>query len=441
MNDTSDRPARFLWLPPAARPPITLPRRQELVFLLVGLTLLFSGYDLNVFGLALPQIQASLHIPEDMAGATVSFFRLAAIPALAMALSADVFGRRRLLLVTVFGEALLTVATAFAPNYGAFVGLQVGARVFGYAEELLCFVVIVEEIETGVRGWASGTLGALNAFGAGLAAIAFAAINVLPHGWRALYVIGGGTLFILAYYRRWLPETTRFEVRRQELARLGSKTSAALDALSRLVREHPGRLALLVLGVGGFGYAEGPATVLMAKYLQQTHHYAPAQVTLLYVPGGLVALAGNILAGRISDRIGRRRVLMACATVSGLAFAVFYSGLGGWVLPPMWVVAIFGYLAADALLAALAVEIFPTAYRATVSGIRYFTVILSGAIGLALEGVLYDRFGGHGPAIAVSLLAMPLALIGIFFLPEPAGKVLEEISDGPEDGGGLHPML
>ncbi len=370
-----------------------LPRRQRLVFLLVGLTFLFSGYDLNVFGLALPQIQASLHIPEDMAGATVSFFRLAAIPALAMALSADVFGRRRLLLITVFGEALFTVATAFAPDYGSFVGLQVGARVFGYAEELLCIVVIVEEIEAGVRGSAAGALGAMNAFGAGLAAIAFAAINILPHGWRALYVIGGGTLFILAYYRRWLPETARFELRRKELAHLGSKAGAARDALARLVREHPGRLALMVLAVGSFGYAEGPATVLMAKYLQQTHHYAPAEVTLLYVPGGLVALAGNLLAGYVSDRIGRKRVLMVCAAISGIAFAVFYSGLGGWVLPLAWIVAIFGYLASDALLAALAVEIFPTAYRATVSGIRYFTAILSGAIGLALEGVLYDRFG------------------------------------------------
>ena len=39
------------------RPPNALPRREGMVFLLVGLTLLFSGYDLNVFSLALPQIQ------------------------------------------------------------------------------------------------------------------------------------------------------------------------------------------------------------------------------------------------------------------------------------------------------------------------------------------------------------------------------------------------
>lgn len=57
MNDTTDdREARFLWLPPLLRPPVRLPRRQEMVFLLVGTTLLFSGYDLSVYSLALPQI-------------------------------------------------------------------------------------------------------------------------------------------------------------------------------------------------------------------------------------------------------------------------------------------------------------------------------------------------------------------------------------------------
>jgi hypothetical protein len=43
MMADDDRPARFLWLPPGARPPHPVPRRQEMVFLLVGMTLVFSG--------------------------------------------------------------------------------------------------------------------------------------------------------------------------------------------------------------------------------------------------------------------------------------------------------------------------------------------------------------------------------------------------------------
>ena len=223
----------------------------------------------------------------------------------------------------------------------------------------------------------------MNAFGAGLASIAFAAVNVLPYGWRALYVIGGGTLMILAYYRRWLPETTRFELRRQELASLGSKTRATLDTLCGLVREHPGRLALL-----------RPERRRL-RLRHRTGHRADEQISAadpslspgpdhvaLHVSAGSIAVAGQHLrrphlrpprpqarAAGLRGGIGRRP--SPFSTAASAAGCCRRRGS----------LAIFGFLAADALLAGLAVEIFPTAYRATVSGIRYFTVILFGRAG------------------------------------------------------------
>ena len=47
--------------------------RQERIFLLVGVAALFAGYDMNVYGLATPQIQARLHIPENQIAPTLSF--------------------------------------------------------------------------------------------------------------------------------------------------------------------------------------------------------------------------------------------------------------------------------------------------------------------------------------------------------------------------------
>ncbi len=205
-----DAPARFRWLPPGLRPPVAMVWRQERIFLLVGVAALFAGYDMNVFGLAIPQIQASLHIPENQVGLTVSYFRLATIVALLIAASADLVGRRRLLLFTIFGQAVFTLVTAFSGDYAQFVWAQILTRVFGYAEEMLCFVVIAEEVAAGARGWANGTLSAMDYTGAGLASLVFALVNFLPYGWRAIYVIGAVPLFLVAYLRRNLPETRRF---------------------------------------------------------------------------------------------------------------------------------------------------------------------------------------------------------------------------------------
>lgn len=431
MTGTPDAPARFLWLPPLLRPPATLPREQEIVFLLVGTTLLFSGYDLNIFGLALPQIQRELHIPENAAGLTVTYFRLAALAALPIAPLADIFGRRRLLLVTVFGEALFTVASGFTHTYLQFVLAQILARVFGYCEELLCFVVIAEEIDARVRGWSTGTLGAMGATGAGVAAMVFALVDILPFGWRALYVIGGGALLVLAYFRRMLPETRRFELRRAEIAALQSRTRAAWTMLRRLLADYPGRLAALMCAVFAAGFAFAPATILMSKYLQQTHHYRPFDITILYVGGGLLSVWGNIIAGRLSDRLGRRAILTATIAICGCSFGMLYSGFEGWIVPISWISAIFGFLASDALLAGYPAEIFPTAYRATASTLRYVVSIFGGAAALALEGIFYGWFGGHGPAVILALAAMPLAVVAVLFLPETARRTLEDIAETP----------
>ena len=90
--------------------------------------------------------------------------------------------------------------------------------------------------------------------------------------------------------------------------------------------------------------------------------------------------------------------------------------------------AFFGYFTCDALFAGYALEIMPTAYRSTVSGLRYLVGTLAGGISLALEGQLYDYFGAHGPAIVVPLAAIPITVIAVLFLPEPAGKTLEEMT-------------
>jgi MFS family permease len=424
-----DEPARFLWLLPGLRPPAPMTRAHERVFLLVGIAALFAGYDQNVFGLATLQIQASLHIPEDLVAPTLSYLRLAAVIALGIAYSADLVGRRRLLLITIVGQATATLATAFVADYPQFLAAQFATRVFGYAEEMLCVVYIVEEVEAGVRGWANGTLAAMSSTGTGIASLVFALVNFLPFQWRAIYVIGALPLFLVAYLRRGLPETKRFAERKDEARALASKFAAGLDLLRRLFSEYPWRVLGVVVAVAGFGFAIGSANFLLSKYLQQTHGYTPGQVTALFVPGGFVALVLNILAGRLSDRIGRRPVIITTVLLMASAFALFYSGLGGWVPPVSWIVAIFGFFTTDALLSGYAIELVPTAYRATMSGIRYVTLMLSGALSLMLEGRLYDIFHAHAPAISVSLGTVVLTVVALIFLPEPAGKALEEIAD------------
>ena len=425
-------PARLLWLqPPMLHPPSKITRRQERIFLLVGLAALFAGYNQSVFGFALPQIQASLHIAEDQVGPTAMAFRISVLGAMALTTMADVFGRRRLLLYTIVGQALATLGSALAPSYGLFVGCQIATYLFSGAEMSLCYVVIIEEMNASVRGWSVGLLAAMSYMGGGITSLLFTAVNVMPYGWRSLYAIGAIPLFVVAFLRRRLPETKRFEIRADDVERMTSHAQAALDVVSQLVSQFPRRVIAGLTAGFFWAFAGASAGALGIKYMQQTLGYAPWQTTLIIIPGGLLALGFNILAGRFSDRVGRKTVIIGTALLSAATYALYFSGLRGNWVGMLWAVSFFFSAATDTLFSALTTEIFPTAYRATISGLGSLFSAMGAALGLFLEGRLYDLLGGHGPAVSLLLAGVVIMVGAVALLPEPAGKVLEEISDEP----------
>ncbi len=112
--------------------------RTERIFLLVGAAALFAGYDMNIFGLATPQIQASLHIPENQVGPDRRLFPPR------RRLRHDAGGQRR-----SGGTPAAAAGHDFRPGdfhpadrlrapTMPFVWAQFFTRVFGYAEEMLC---------------------------------------------------------------------------------------------------------------------------------------------------------------------------------------------------------------------------------------------------------------------------------------------------------------
>ena len=425
-------PARLLWLqPPILHPPSKITRRQERVFLLVGLAALFASYNRAVFSFALPQIQASLHIAEDQVGPTAMWFQLSVLGAMALTTMADVFGRRRLLLYTIAGQAFATLGSALAPNYGSFLACQIATYVFAGAELSLCYVVIIEEMSASLRGWSVGLLAFMSNMGGGITSLLFTAVNVMPYGWRSLYAIGAIPLFVVAFLRRRLPETKRFEIRAEEVERMTSHAGAALNVVRQLASQYPRRVIAGLTAGFFWAFASAAAGSFGIKYMQQTLGYAPWQTTLVIIPGGLIALWFNIFAGRLSDRVGRKTVVIGTSVFSAAAYAVYFSGLRGAWVGPLWAVSFFFSLATDTLFAALTTEIFPTAYRATISGLGSLFSAMGAALGLFLEGRLYDVLGGHGPAISVLLGGVVIMAAATTLLPEPAGKVLEDISEQP----------
>jgi MFS family permease len=402
----------------------------------LGVTFLLNQYDMAIIGLALPQIQVGLGIAEEDLGGVIAAVRAGAIGALLLALLADRIGRRTLLLGTILGFTACTTLTAFARDPSEFIMLQLTARAFIAAEEVIAIVVVAEELGAHMRGWGLGILAAFGALGHGLASIVFGFVEVLPFGWRALYLVGVVPLLVLAWIRRGIRETRRFEAERASRGR--EDLTAFFLPVRELLSVYPGRLVALSVAIVGFGFVITAALSFASKTLQEVHGYAPPQVTMLFIGGGLLAIVGYAVAGVLADQLGRRPVIIGGLLLNAIGVAMFYNSEGGGVIPA-WIAMMFTFMGCDVLFGALGSELFPTSYRSTASGARMMALTAGGVLGLWSEGLLFPLAGSHAAAITWMLAGGVLPpLIIYLWIPETAARELEEISpadpSAPERG-------
>lgn len=423
-DEPASPPRNPWWIPPfLGRAPALEPRLERLLGL-VTLGMLFEAYDLSLLTAALKHIAQDLGIAENDLGYTLGAVRGGGLLAFLLLPLADHAGRRRLFLASLVGMSLGTLATAFSQTPLQFVVFQFATRAFLATAAAVGVVMLTEELPAAHRGWGIGILGALSALGHGLGALLFAVVDLLPFGWRALYAIGVLPLLLLPTFRRALEETTRF--RRHQASR-GASAGGSLHSVFALARSHPGRAA--GVGMAGLFFSLGTISVFsFASYFTQTAHgWAPWQYSLMLVASGGIGIVGNIVAGRLGDRHGRRKVGISAFLAYPLAAIAFYQG-PGWLLPLCFAAIVFSSSAGEVVVRAFSTELFPTSQRGASAG--WLTLLQ--ACGLIVGPLLVSDGVHRGEPLTamIGLLAGVVFLAGlmVWLLPETRARELEELS-------------
>lgn len=416
--------------------PAAIPTPREwMTGWLICIAVMLNHYDQSIYGLALPRIQESLGIAEVNVGILSAMMSISIIPAFLIAFLADSVGRKRLLIITLLMTAILTGLTAFAPDARSFYTLQILVRVFANAEDMLAAVVIVEAMRPEVRGWSIGAMAALGAAGTGLAAAVYSMVDLTAYDWRALYVVGTVPMFLALWLRRNLEETDHYL--NYQAGRKQSRDSfweETIRPLRQLVKDYPERVLSMAAAMIPFVFGCGPALFLMPKLLQDIHNYSSGEVSLLFLTGGTFAVMGNLFAGRVADKIGRKKVLLIAGLTAMTGGFIGYGFASGALLVIVWMVTLFAFFAAAVSFMALTGEIFPTSFRSTASAMRGILGAIGGGAGLAAESGLYALTGSHETAVMILLCAVPVGMVALMaLLPETAGRELDEIA--PEKAG------
>jgi putative MFS transporter len=414
-------------------------KHERSVLFATCLSSLGSFYTLAVAGFGMPQIQRGLSIPEDEIASLFALLRFGTLFSLVLAVLADRVGRRRLLVASVAGCALCNLATAFAPSGLAFAFSQLGARLFLGGQILLAGVVVSEELAANNRGWGLGLLTAVGGLGGALALLVYAFVDSLPFGWRSLFAVGGFGLLCVPWLWRSLQETKRFS-EHQSQSEGGSQEGPAWQPLLDIVQLHGWRLAALTGVIVPVAVILEPGSMFVSKHLQDGLGYSPAQVGLMLAACGVGAPLGNMLAGTISDRFGRKPVAILMSLGLSLAFALFYNGEGIVVIALGLALFFMSMGGVMVLHTALSTELFPTALRSTAAGLREAVATVGSSAGLAIVSVLYAVTSSHAASITWLLILTPISPLVLLFIPETAQRELEEISAEPPGDGSESPV-
>jgi MHS family proline/betaine transporter-like MFS transporter len=324
----------------------------------------------------------------------------------------DTRGRKTALVLTIFLMAFGTAGLGLLPSYDAvgvwapilLVILRLVQGIAAGGEWGTSTAFMIEWAPQGRRGFygsfqqvstAGGSL--LGSAAAAVMTSSVSATAMLDWGWRVPFLLGAVLLAVGAYLRQNVDETPSYEASRQ--------AAAAQPAVSGLP-----------LGALAFGFtifwtiAYYTLLAWMPSFTQRFAGLSPSQ-SLWSNTIGLIAMVIAVpFWGALSDRIGRRPLLMASAISIGLLsyplFSLMTRGAGLVLVLPIQI--LFGILLAlysGAGPAAIA-EIFPTHLRSTWMSSGY-------ALAVAI-------FGGFAPFIAtwlIQLTGSPVSPTYLYLLP------------------------
>ncbi|MGV9334189.1 MFS transporter [Nocardia sp. NPDC003726] len=344
---------------------------------------------------------------------------------------ADRFGRRSALTLSVTVMAAGSLMIAATPGYQT-IGLAAPALLLvarllqglSVGGEYATSATYLSEVASaGRRGFYSSfqyvtlVAGQLVALGVQIVLQQFLdADQMNAWGWRIPFVIGAAGALIVMWLRRGMDESEQFRAESEQQAAKGAPTAAARSRGSlRILLQYP-RECLLVVGLTlGGTVAFYTYTTYMQKFMINTSGISKSTVAWINFIALLVFVVLQPLAGALSDRVGRRKLLIFFGVAGTLLTVPIMTVLAhttdpvaAWGLMMAALVIITGYTSINAIVKA---ELFPTRIRALGVGLPYaLTVAIFG--GTAETIALALKKGGHeslyfwyvAGCIAVSLI-------------------------------------
>lgn len=425
---------------------LPLSRRHFGIAAIVGVGILFDFYEVFLAGTLSSVLQREFEVSDTslkliLASAFIGMFFGAAF----FGRLADRIGRRRAFFLTLSVYSLFSVLAAFSPNLEVLVLFRFLAGVGIGAELPICDAYLADVMPARVRGkmvafaYTVGFIGTplCGFLATGIATATIAGID----GWRWMFVIGAAGAVICWLLRfalpespRWLESKGRHEeadaiVRSLETASgvtpvppehqaptpvAAQQTGRSLSELSVLVNPTYRRRTTMIWTFqvlqpfGYYGFGSLVPLVLAAKGYDIVNSLAFSAVTFIGYP------LGSALSIPIMERMERKTILVGSAGLMAVFGLLFGNATATWQI----LVIGFVYTAISNIFNngyhTYQGELYPTAIRATGSGVSYSLGRIANAImPFILVPVLHTAGAGAMFTLVAAIMVALCVVVGL----------------------------
>ncbi len=366
----------------------------------------------------LPRIGAVLGIEVEYQGWLItSYAVMLCIFALITGPISDKFGRRRVLLV---GSGAMAVALTLHGLAGSFFALAVVRAMAGAAGGVLSGAAVAyvgDYFPYERRGWANGWI---------MSGIAVGQIIGVPIGtilaewfnFRWAFLMFAATMYLATVLVwRFVPQPDVARDRGRLTMRTALRTYAGLLRRPHVVAV-AGAYFLMFFGIGLY-------VVYFPTWLENTLSVSGETIAAVFFFGGIANVITGPMAGQVSDRIGRKPLIVSsCIGLGLMMVATTFLVSSAWSAYAVFALIMVMVAMRISPLQSLMTALVPAERRGALMSLAIAVGQLGIGIGSALAGMAYTRFGFLASTILAALSIMMMAALVHFFLPEPRGEAV-----------------
>jgi len=330
---------------------------------------------------------------------------------------AERLGRKPVLVTNIVVFAVIELATAGAPNFTIFFilrlvyGIAMGG-IWGVASALT-----MESVPTRSRGVVSGLFQAGYPLGYLLASITFGLLMPVI-GWRGLFTIGAVPILLAVFIFFTVDESPIW------LASRGQKGQKAKVAFWPAVRAQWPILVFAIVLMAAFNYFSHGTQDLYPTFLLVQHGFAVSTVSIIAIFYNIAAILGGLLAGTLSERFGRKRIIiifaalaLPCIPLWAFASGSLWLGVGAFLMQ-------FMVQGAWGVIPVYLNELVPEGTRAVLPGFVYQLGNVIASPNATIQALIAKSNGGnYGLALAIIAGAVAIIIVVLMsFSRETRGK-------------------